>query len=736
MFACHPPDRPQGRLRFVADLVPGGLRPLLPSRIDSLSTDLPKTSWKREAPFRLGDLEVLPASGELRGRRGVERLRPLLMDILLRLAAEPGAVVRRETLLEDVWPRRMVNDEVLSRAIAELRTALGDDARVARYIETLPKLGYRLVATVEPMAPAAAESQPPAPAKEARRRWPWAAGACALAAVAIGTWWSVRPATPALADLERRLTTARPLTSDPGLELAPRFSPEGDRVAFALAENDEARIVVQTLDGSSRQFIGGKSGYTRLNPVFFPDGKRIAYWKGKEEECAIVEHDLESGLERQLIDCTLSPRSRFDLSSDGRWLVFAGKSRAQFPRALWVAEIDRGAPAALTAPEPGSGEDIMPRFSPDARQVAFFRGSESHRTPWIVTRGEPASARAVAKVDGLSYGLAWLGRDGPLLAAADWYGFRALNVLDIKSGQGRIAGARGARAPDVGPQGAIVWENAVYSANLWLVDAQGGPSKAPLWRSTRYSSQAEFSPDGTRVTFASNRDGTDAIYVASFEGEARRIAFGEGFRYLRPHWSADGRFVYAARHTLGADGSGTQAAVRIPADGGPAEVLAALGHAVNDVREGGDGKLYWGEISGPAMRLLRAPIGNLAQSERLPWPLVSQYQLNRGRIAFMQPQLAKLTLCQLDTLACAPLPIEIAETGLFHWALGERSLYARAGVDNTIRLARLELATGRIAQTWNIAPSGAGASITVSADERKIIVAQEEGPAIDLMLAR
>src|SRR4051812_29966719 len=146
--------------------------------------DLPKTSgWRREAPFRVGDLEVLPTSGELRSRRGTQRVRPLLMDILVRLAAEPGEVVRRETLLEDVWPRRMVNDEVLSRAIAELRTALGDDARGARYIETLPKLGYRLVAPVEELSSTPDDQSPSAAAaandaaRPARRR-PWlAAGA-------------------------------------------------------------------------------------------------------------------------------------------------------------------------------------------------------------------------------------------------------------------------------------------------------------------------------------------------------------------------------------------------------------------------------------------------------------------------------------------------------------------------------------------------------------------------------
>src|SRR3954469_2803627 len=123
----------------------------------------PKTSWKRDRPFRLGDLEVRPGSGEIRGWHGVHRVRPLLMDLLLRLAAEPGAVVRRETLLEEVWPRRMVNDEVLSRAMAELRGILGDDVKNARYVETLPKIGYRLVAPVAEITPASTADAMPAP---------------------------------------------------------------------------------------------------------------------------------------------------------------------------------------------------------------------------------------------------------------------------------------------------------------------------------------------------------------------------------------------------------------------------------------------------------------------------------------------------------------------------------------------------------------------------------------------
>ncbi len=713
-----------------------------------MSPDLPKTpSWKRTAPFRLGDLEVLPASGELRGRRGVERLRPLLMDILLRLAADPGEVVRRETLLEDVWPRRMVNDEVLSRAIAELRTALGDDARVARYIETLPKLGYRLVVPVQPIAPVVPmvvvdetpRSPPPEAAQVPRLSWATAAGWAALVIVAIALWWTLgrpRETAPGAANLESRLGAARPLTSDPSLELGPRFSPDGQRVAFALTDGNESRIVVQTLDGSSRQFVGGLEGLTRLSPIFFPDGRRLAFWKGGKEDCAIVEHDLESGLERTLVDCTLAPRSRFDLSRDGRWLVFSGNSRKQFPAGLWVVEVGRAAPVALTSPEPGAGDDLHPRFGPDGKRIAFFRGSESHKRPWIVARDNGSTARAIGKIDGLAYGLAWLGPEGPLLAAGDWFGFRALNVIDVSSGEARLAGARGARFPDVGPRGEIVFENAVYAANLWPFDPRRGKSDGAVWRSTRYSNQPEFSPDGKLATFASNRDGTDAIYVAAVQGDARRIAFGEAHRYMRPHWSADGRWVYAVRTTANPGGIAIQEGIRIPAEGGTAEVLANLGRAVNDVRDGGDGNLYWGELSGNVMRLMRAPLTQLDKGERLPLPLMSQYQIHSGRVAFAQPQIPKLTACRLDTLACEPIDLELAEAELYHWTLAARSIYLRQRDKGEARLARYDFAARRVDQSWPFAPTGAGTSIAVSPDEALLLVAREEPPAIDLMLAR
>jgi TolB-like protein len=72
------------------------------------------------------------------------------MQVLVLLAAHAGQVVAKERLIQTVWPDTFVTDDVLTRAISELRRVFGDDARDSRFIQTIPKSGYRLIAPVFP----------------------------------------------------------------------------------------------------------------------------------------------------------------------------------------------------------------------------------------------------------------------------------------------------------------------------------------------------------------------------------------------------------------------------------------------------------------------------------------------------------------------------------------------------------------------------------------------------------
>jgi adenylate cyclase len=105
----------------------------------------------REPPpgsFRLGEWSVHHAEGNLCSGSKIVRLEPRVMDVLVYLAARPETVVSKEELLQAVWGGAFVEEGALSQAIHSLRKALGDDARQSRYIQTIPKRGYRLVAGV------------------------------------------------------------------------------------------------------------------------------------------------------------------------------------------------------------------------------------------------------------------------------------------------------------------------------------------------------------------------------------------------------------------------------------------------------------------------------------------------------------------------------------------------------------------------------------------------------------
>jgi DNA-binding winged helix-turn-helix (wHTH) protein len=129
-----------------------------------VSTDeLPRPS---RLGFRLGELWVEPELDRV--VRGADRLHlePKVMEVLLVLAKHAGHVVSKEILLDRVWGSRFVAESTLSRAIAELRRALGDDAHEPRYIETVPRRGYRLVGAVERPGTPPPASLPAGPAAE------------------------------------------------------------------------------------------------------------------------------------------------------------------------------------------------------------------------------------------------------------------------------------------------------------------------------------------------------------------------------------------------------------------------------------------------------------------------------------------------------------------------------------------------------------------------------------------
>jgi len=164
-----------------------------------------------QRPFAFGKWQVHPSRGLLIGAEGEStRLEPRLMDLLLLFAGSGGRVLGKNEITAATWGDRPIGDDTLAAAVSRLRRALGG-AGERRYIETVPKRGYRLAVEAAPKASVqrvASEGPPEAAALVAQGRRALAsllpanltqARVCFEAAMANAPGWS--PAHQGLADV-------------------------------------------------------------------------------------------------------------------------------------------------------------------------------------------------------------------------------------------------------------------------------------------------------------------------------------------------------------------------------------------------------------------------------------------------------------------------------------------------------------------------------------------------------
>src|SRR5436853_3997059 len=104
-----------------------------------------------EQPIRFAEFEVDPRAGELRRQGAKVKLQEQPFQVLAMLLQSPGEVVTREELQQRIWPADTFVDfeNGLNKAINKLRGALGDSAENPRFVETLPRHGYRFIASID-----------------------------------------------------------------------------------------------------------------------------------------------------------------------------------------------------------------------------------------------------------------------------------------------------------------------------------------------------------------------------------------------------------------------------------------------------------------------------------------------------------------------------------------------------------------------------------------------------------
>jgi len=499
----------------------------------------------------IGDRVVDIPLREIASAEGGEPVRVTLksLGVLLALVAHAGRVVSREALLEWVWPDTMPTDDVVTQAITQLRKALGDERDHPRYIETIAKQGYRLIAPVQwlvdaapaavatktanppPVQPRASDAKPSLFALWRRKSLIAASVALVIALFAIGDRLDLRAraGSSAATPVSNEPRMAAPLAfqriaSQPMTEERPSLSPDGALVVYTRYVDGEpsAPLMLQTSSAMPpRALTEPMPKQFDLMPAWSPDGRQIAFVRRMGERCLVMSVPAAGGSARELGECLGGEPHPIAWFPDGSTLV--GALRTGFSatddleKALYRMPLDRGRWERIAYARAPHDEDMSPSVSPDGRWIAFQRNvslADLWRVP--VSGGTP---QRLTHLRTNIYGLAWSADSRYLLFSRYFDGKAVLSVLEIASGQitDYPAGANSVMFPTIARGGdALAFEVENSRSITRRVDLADGESAVKssqvLFDSSGSNLLPSIAPDGTQVIFVSDRTGDTRLW--------------------------------------------------------------------------------------------------------------------------------------------------------------------------------------------------------------------------------
>ena len=525
-----------------------------------------QASW-RIARFGIFELDI--AAGELRKSGMRLKLQDQPLQILVMLLKTPGEIVTREALRDTLWPADtfVEFDHSLNTAVKKLRQALGDDADNPRFIETIPRKGYKFIAPVqfdaeravqasEPVSPVESEPALETAASEAKSRrhlwWFAAGGVLMLIVIAVLLYLvPINSSHPASA------VSFKPLTWYPGDEMTPSLSPDNTRVAFAWhKENDPSMHIYVKVIGTEEPVAITTGNTLNAFPAWSPDGRFIAFRRlcvplirqiqltnvqsCDETATGIFLIPSVGGPERLLHATTpIAAEGQLSFSPDGKRLLFADMDKGRWT--IFSLSLDDLTVHRLTDPVTASG-DTEPAFSPDGKWIAFSRDTKDAPNVYVMP-AEGGSPRAVTH---------W--SENPILAGLSWtadsksvvYGGISLWRVRVSDGsRQQISNAMFSFSPYVqGNQ--LVYSESTWIENIFRIEIDGLKLKEikPLITSSRIDQSAQYSADGKTLTFQSARSGAFEVYRANADGSNQmQLTRSNGGLSGTPSFTPDGKWI-------------------------------------------------------------------------------------------------------------------------------------------------------------------------------------------------
>jgi len=323
---------------------------------------------------RFGVFEVDLQAGELR-KSGVKlKLTGQPFQVLTILLDHPGEVVTREELQKRLWPDTFVDAEHnLNTAINKIREVLSDSAESPRFVETLPRRGYRFVAPVE----GTQTTEVPVGSVRQESRMAWVRRTSILFVVFVllaSVGFFIYRRLQSQTSLAQRTLTR--LTFDDGLQIGASWSPDGRYIAYSSDRGGKFDIWVQQVSGGNPVQITKGLGQ-HWQPDWSPDGKYIAYRSEEGDGGIYVIPGLGgAGLERKIAPFGYYPR----WSPDSSQVLFQTHfSAIDACNRFFVAQLDGSPPREVMAEALAQNQlcAASAAWYPDGKRITAWVGTSS-----------------------------------------------------------------------------------------------------------------------------------------------------------------------------------------------------------------------------------------------------------------------------------------------------------------------------------------------------------------------
>jgi len=509
-----------------------------------------------EKDFYVGRWLVEPSNGRVCDGSSEARFEPKVMQVLVFLSKKAGRTVSRDELIENVWYGTVVSEDAINRCISRLRRTFQPDPAVR--IETLPKIGYRLLADIrevpaqerleapEDPSPPASASPEPELRRAFRSRRVWLFSGTILPALALVVLVSALVSRETgNGAIDFRVT---PFTSLSGHEGMASFSSDGTHVAFAWRQpgSNDSDIYIKTV-GSDHTFRLTSDPALELSPVWSPDGGRIAFVRLKEGIAQLIIVSSLGGSERRIATYPASEGSDLSWNPSGESIAFGAQTEPGKQYRIQLVAVESGSVSTLTNPPLSWIGDEYPSFSPDGSKLAFVRNRALGVSDIYLLDLLTRQTRRLTSDNLKIHGLAWESEGHGVVFSSNRGGGFSLWRLGLNEEKPTPLPFGGRHVDWVAvsrTSNRLLYQEWMASCGLLRLDLSSALSTPglDLAGSMRFDWDPELSPDGQKMAFLSDRSGSAEVWVSDKNGDHRLQITSFGGAYAKTvKWSPDGQ---------------------------------------------------------------------------------------------------------------------------------------------------------------------------------------------------